>query len=779
MSRKIEYYCVPSSELVEKTARNFCFKKQIEYHAVKNEYESVQLVLNSEQEFFVREIKLEMDGFDFELYWVIYHTAKKDSPQSEHFHAGEYPDALVPFNAVPEEERIVSAGNNQGIWITVHTPYKPAGVYTGKCIVRTNIEEIEIPVSLRLYDVVLEDRATFYSAFCLRYGWIPKGEGRLDQQIAESYYETCLKYRINPNILPQWSADPCAYADEVEKYYFDERVTLYGIPTDNVNFGQTHWDFPNAKPYILELAARSKPGYNLFDKSCLYFFDEPEVCIPNDTKQARMENDVLNCRRMLCDIAAEIEADQSGRYAGFKSIDGWQENIEKLRFIGTIDLTTGSLVFGKEVAIWAPSYIHFDDEKNRKKGVELAREKGDLMLWYGCLGPHYPYPTLNMPDKATASRSVFWMQKDYDIDGILYWSINLYSPFEEISKENYQIAFNWVEEHAYAGDGTLVYPGVNYGLNEPVPCIRLMSVRDGAEEYELLRQLENKYKSYVKYYGADFNYKGVLRRLYDRMYKEMTADIRSELFDEVRRDLLERLERKDESCFCIENVKLFENTATVTLRVKEGYEVFMQGKNISVKDGKGVCTFSIVRGRNFAEFIVINKETSETFTYKEWISDEFEIFAVKDIQEAGSKFLFNEGSEIFAYSFGRGLTRLAKRGVDITFIADDSGYATLDIPLEVFGDLSDVSSLSFDLYNTENRSLTIFTLLVKDGKEYKEQGKEFFRNRGLYQKVELKHLKAVTGIKDFDFLRLKIRNTYPTDTSKEMRVLINNFELCF
>ena len=40
------------------------------------------------------------------------------------------------------------------------------------------------------------------------------------------------------------------------------------------------------------------------------------------------------------------------------------------------------------------------------------------------------------------------------------------------------------------GDGILIYPGSAYNQLDPIPSIRLLNMRDGIEEYQLLTMLQ-------------------------------------------------------------------------------------------------------------------------------------------------------------------------------------------------------------------------------------------------------------------------------------------------
>ena len=92
------------------------------------------------------------------------------------------------------------------------------------------------------------------------------------------------------------------------------------------------------------------------------------------------------------------------------------------------------------------------------------------------------------------------MQNKYDIQGNLYWDAAAYTDEANVATDGdfyneyinvYEEPYRKSTETFPAGDGFLVYPGEAYGVDGPLPSLRLMSIRDGMEEYELLKVVEN------------------------------------------------------------------------------------------------------------------------------------------------------------------------------------------------------------------------------------------------------------------------------------------------
>ena len=76
------------------------------------------------------------------------------------------------------------------------------------------------------------------------------------------------------------------------------------------------------------------------------------------------------------------------------------------------------------------------------------------------------------------------------------------------------------------GDGRLFYPGVDYGMTDPVGCMRLERIRDGQEEFEMLKEINDVTTALDPNADAD---KGILKLLYDKLYAD--AKIRATSYD--------------------------------------------------------------------------------------------------------------------------------------------------------------------------------------------------------------------------------------------------------
>ncbi len=134
------------------------------------------------------------------------------------------------------------------------------------------------------------------------------------------------------------------------------------------------------------------------------------------------------------------------------------------------------------VDVWVPQ-LNFLDE-----GYDFYKERqeqGDEVWFYTCLAPQGNYANRFIELPLIKTRILHWINFRYHIPGYLHWGLDFWrsDPFGEttgIITESGNIL--------PGGDAWIVYPAKNK-LNS---SIRLEAMRDGIEDYELLKMLEIK-----------------------------------------------------------------------------------------------------------------------------------------------------------------------------------------------------------------------------------------------------------------------------------------------
>lgn len=167
---------------------------------------------------------------------------------------------------------------------------------------------------------------------------------------------------------------------------------------------------------------------------------------------------------------------------------------------------------------------------DHKEAYDRLLDEGNEMWTYVCCAPsgHYLNRFLDIP--LLASRLIFWGCSKYRLSGYLHWGLNQFvggfNPFDQSCCPNdtgYGTSFP-------AGDGHMVYP-----LGDEV-CIsmRLEAQRQGAEDYELLKQLRE----------VDESQYDQLMAMNFRTFKDYNSDIQQ--FDSVHDSLLTYMAAADQ-----------------------------------------------------------------------------------------------------------------------------------------------------------------------------------------------------------------------------------------
>ena len=144
-------------------------------------------------------------------------------------------------------------------------------------------------------------------------------------------------------------------------------------------------------------------------------------------------------------------------------------------FLGKLDVYVPKL---SHLAMWYPQF-----DQVRREGAEL--------WFYVCCHPLGRYPNRFLDQSLLKARVLFWIHYLYHLDGYLHWGLNHYGgdPYtqEGISKD------------LPLGDRAVVYPG-KAGL---VGSLRFSAQRDGIEDFEYLRVLEEQLQQMRERAGAD------------------------------------------------------------------------------------------------------------------------------------------------------------------------------------------------------------------------------------------------------------------------------------
>ena len=520
-------------------------------YGVRNDVESVQLMITPK----VNIVSYDMQMADlknengdvfaaenFELF-AQWYTEVTESYNNDVYY-GFYPDALVPLKNYSDfGYNFISANNNQGIWVQANIPMEQApGHYTGTAKLVLGETEYSIPVELTVYESQIPVENHLPSAYGVWFEQIAYGEGFSSDALAEAYTNFLIERRIMPiYVLPHKAVNYETYIDWlVEENAENPAISCYRLLHEVTEYELGRIVDRNSVLTLLtmmaeknvELREAGNETIDLFKKA--YYYLGNVVDEPTGTSIQRVRD---------CDlIISECKIEVANKY--FK--DKYPDLYESCLGVGHL-VTTGynPELVGSDttggVQTWCPQYQHWHTEAQRQEYYNRRdtddRLMGEGIWWYGCNNPKAPYPTYHLDDDLIGTRVLSWMQFEYDVEGDLYYAVNIVNHSDN--------AYPWTKTYYddAANDGRLVYPGSKFGIFGPVSTLRLESIAQGKEDYECLWQIEQAILEYNEANGTDHDPKELMSWLYDGLYEGTIPERdNAEGFAESRLEMLKILE---------------------------------------------------------------------------------------------------------------------------------------------------------------------------------------------------------------------------------------------
>jgi len=465
--------------------------------AVRGEHVPFQLVVTADhvevEGVVVAASSLEGEGGAIEARSVelyLEHMVKVYAATGEHGRTGWWPDALVPL-VRPFDIR--SARRDRGpilrhqpVWVDIVVPRDQApGVYHGSIEVRAG-EELLGSVQLRLevLDVELPAERHFTSQMGFFYGRDIARVHGLEQDSEEyralwlMYLEFLLEHRCDPTFIDlgvrgqvvdgdyvvEWS-DP-----ELEVFLAERglmRFALGAIPPglprgDPADPEVRRW----CEQYLRQVIAHARESGWYERLVFLAPVDEPQS--PEEYASVRAWGEVV--RAVDADVPLAVTEQP------------WPQ-----------DPAWGSLVGAASDWIVHGSFL--DDDRD---AIVERQAAGERVTWYASCDQLYPQLNWYIDREAADPRLMGWATWRYRLGGILYWASTLW---REV-RDPFLDAVSWKRSHCNApaaGEGMLLYPGnllEQYtgqpNVHGPIASLRLALLREGMEELELLRLLDER-----------------------------------------------------------------------------------------------------------------------------------------------------------------------------------------------------------------------------------------------------------------------------------------------
>jgi hypothetical protein len=483
-------YAVWAADGMAKVAHNAApapgAARVIKMWAARNEYESAQVV--------VRAGTQPLDQVKVTIADLIGPKGAKISAK----HISLYKVAYVPLRdyghdqadpLLPYMPFAVAKDTNQPVWITINVPKgTPAGEYNSEVTIQpAQAAKQTVPLTLTVWNFTLPETPASKSAFGIDYkgfatDWGIDPNNAAYDKAAYTYYETMLAYRISPIQQPFPLSDPRS-----KRYLDDKRLTSFVMPySEDVAQLKKDVEFARTRGWL--------------DKGYYYVVDEPVG--PENYDAIKRVADKLHSVDKSLKLISPFYMNpyfDPGRTI-YQVLDGY-------------------------LNIWCPITSYVDYDKGFLPAMKAQKEKGNEVWWYICWNPPPPFINYYISEDGIDPRMLSWMQKLYDVQGLLYWDVN------------YWISDPWTDPAraggalAVYGDGYVFYPGKKLGIKEPIGTIRLECIRDGMEDFDYLTLLEKKI-------GADKT-KELIRQV---ATDTKTFDNNPEKLQRMRREIGEKLQ---------------------------------------------------------------------------------------------------------------------------------------------------------------------------------------------------------------------------------------------
>lgn len=455
-NKSITYDLAYSTEKTLQTD-NMGSDTSLDLSLAKNEIEGLQILFAAER----KGQSVSVDVTDFKnkagetLPVNVYKEMYTAVPDYGDLFSDKYADALVPVAG----DDLVSLEKNksQAFYIETRTGSdSAAGKYTATFTAKDGSGNVILTTELtaNVWNFTLPEKTSsdtamgiFASSFNELNGIDDNGYGAMYKK----YYDYLLDRKISAYTLPYDILD-----ERADAYMSDERVTSFIIPYSE--------DDATLVKYYTKVS--ENPLWAA--KGCFYPIDEP-----NDAEAYARYTEITERLNRLC--------------PGYNMVTPFCT--QKVTIAGT-ESSAVQLQLGKSSVLCAISDMFdkdgFYDEMN------TAVSEGSRMWWYVCNAPRDAYNNVLIKNDAIQSRVLFWQQKKLNITGFLYWDSvywDLSNPWE--SSRTFDCESDFITKEA-AGDGCLLYPGANVGIDGAVGTLRLINITDGLEDYDYLALAQNK-----------------------------------------------------------------------------------------------------------------------------------------------------------------------------------------------------------------------------------------------------------------------------------------------
>jgi hypothetical protein len=375
--------------------------------------------------------------------YVSHSSPKQRSNTNPPLGSGWYPDGLIPFVDPETRQDLIGAeldavpfnlkdGDNQPIWVDVFIPRNTQpGQYEGTFTVTSNQGATTGKILLKVWDFELPLKPSLNSAFAF---WEEKSKSAMVE---------LLQHKLMPSRV-----NPADQRELIDKWGLRSLRLPFWSGADVNNCSM---ELPPSVDEIRKAASRHQSDLFLY---------------------ARYADEIDKCSNLI------------------ESVKQWARNFHKAGISTVIAMAPtptlyddGSGTGRSAVDIWVVLPAMYNAAPQR---ISEVLQKGDKVWFYNALVQDGYSPKWQIDFKPINYRIPHgFINQSLGLTGVLYWRVDFWTkkPWKDVQTHS-------DEEDYYPGEGMLVYPGKQVGIEGVVPSMRLKWVREGVEDYEYIEILK-------------------------------------------------------------------------------------------------------------------------------------------------------------------------------------------------------------------------------------------------------------------------------------------------
>lgn len=449
------WICDPLDKIFENATPPEKAPESIRIETARNEYESAQIAVRGPLKNVTVTFRAPgpvVSKFNFVGFIAVSRPLGAEPADQVGKAPGRFPDLLSADAA-----RDVPADTTQPIWLTFYTPKDAApGTYQGEVQVQAEDFSARFPIEVTVWPITIPEERHLYVTnwfFADRLAKVTGTKAYSDEfyEKARPYFAMMAAHRQNVTWTP-WNliqgSDFSAFdrfVETLEKHGLADRIEITHL--GGRRQGKMGFHSKENLPELLKNLQEHLREKGWLQKTLLHVSDEAE---------AKDHRDYREMVQLVKKHAPEI-----------KTIDAILSPFE----LDAVDVPVPVL-----------HLLHRWEDRLPK----------DRETWfYTCVVPQGPYPNRLIQNRLIDTRVLHWINRRYHMPGYLHWAVNFWNdkPFEDAEADpSYH-------GHLPAGDMWIMYPG-------PLSSIRWEAMRDGIEDYELLRLLDRAADSVCGTLGA-------------------------------------------------------------------------------------------------------------------------------------------------------------------------------------------------------------------------------------------------------------------------------------